>query len=382
MSFTSRPGAEQPGMFTPGALEDWNVNSSDTGSGSESQSLTVNLNNSDSGSGTESQSISVQISSSDSGSGTESQSIVVTLSSSDSGSGTDGQSVNQGTTNKNDSDSGIGTESQNIAVTFSSSDSGSGTESQSLAVTLSSSDTGAGTDSQSVNTGTQKSSSDSGTGTESQSIAVTLPSSDTSSGLDDYLLAASFTKTDTASGTDAVGNVELVSNWSTSVSGHTSIAGATSIVNLIMGPATIYVADFGSIEPLDTLISSSPSSSVWMDIGATVEGVTMHVQYDFDPSEFDQILNKPASRLKRRKIQAATKMAEPSLNNLLYALNSGSVATGSGFQSYSPPFTDPATPLTYRAVLIDGWAPGINELTGRQKRRRVILRKCLSTEDI
>ncbi|MCA1837815.1 MAG: hypothetical protein LC674_03345, partial [Actinobacteria bacterium] len=30
----------------------------------------------------------------------------------------------------------------------------------------------------------------------------------------------------------------------------------------------------------------------------------------------------------------------------------------------------------------DGWAPGINELTGRQKRRRVILRKCLSTEDI
>jgi hypothetical protein len=58
------------------------------------------------------------------------------------------------------------------------------------------------------------------------------------------------------------------------------------------------------------------------------------------------------------------------------------MVTGAGYQSYSPPFLDRATPLTYRAVIIDGWAPGFSDTHDNlHRRRRVILRKCLSIDD-
>jgi hypothetical protein len=89
----------------------------------------------------------------------------------------------------------------------------------------------------------------------------------------------------------------------------------------------------------------------------------------------------PARRLKRRHLEVDLSMAEPTLTNMLYALNSGELDSGSGYTSYSPPFLDRATPLTYRAVIIDGWAPGFSEVDGKHRRRRIILRKCLSIDD-
>ncbi len=63
---------------------------------------------------------------------TEVESIAVTLSSTDTGSGTEAQSVDGGSSNKNDSDIGTATESHSIAVTLSKSDTAIGTETQTL----------------------------------------------------------------------------------------------------------------------------------------------------------------------------------------------------------------------------------------------------------
>jgi hypothetical protein len=41
---------------------------------------------------------------------------------------------------------------------------------------------------------------------------------------------------------------------------------------------------------------------------------------------------------------------------------------------------DRATPLTYRTVIIDGWAPGFNP-DNRHKRRRIVLRKALAVDE-
>ena len=73
-----------------------------------------------------------------------------------------------------------------------------------------------------------------------------------------------------------------------------------------------------------------------------------------------------------------TNLAEPTLQNLVYALNDGTVAaSGAGYSgTYEPLFTDSATQPTYRALLVHGWAPG-NGSNNQSKRRMVILRKVL-----
>ncbi|MFN2638076.1 MAG: hypothetical protein ABR585_13720, partial [Gemmatimonadaceae bacterium] len=82
-----------------------------------------------------------------------------------------------------------------------------------------------------------------------------------------------------------------------------------------------------------------------------------------------------------RDMIVKTKLAEPTFANLTYALNDGTTATGTGYQNYTPAFTDSATQPTYRALIVHGWAaaPGAG---GQSFRRMVILRRVLSSDDV
>lgn len=313
------------------ALTAQTLTSSDTASGTEG-TPSIAHSRSDTGSGTEgTSSITQALSGSDTGSGTEAQSLVVNVSGSDTGSGADTGSVSAGA---------------------SSSDTGSSTESHSILASLSGSDTAVGNDSGSVSAsgGTTPSSSDTGSGTESYSIVATLSSSDSGSGAESQ----------------------------NNPGGPAPVEIGDYVSTLVMGPATIYVADFGALEPADADVATAPSAVVWKDVGGTFDGVMLVVKNTWEEVEVVQNSNRVTSRLKRRRVLVETSMAEPTLINLLYAVNSGTIVTGSGYESYSPPFLDRATPLTYRAVMVDGWTPGLNG--NRHKRRRVILRKCLSVE--
>lgn len=257
------------------------------------------------------------------------------------------------------------------SIAFSASDTGTATETQAVSVGVSGTDLGSRTEAQTIGlTG-----ADTGTRTETSTIAATFLNSDIGSGVDSQSI--SITRSDTGSASETQ-SILSVSDWTPPVSGTTP--GSNLLQTLIMGPASIYIGNYGATEPADTLIGSVPSSSDWTDLGATLGGVTMTVKQEYERLDLMQIPDRVASRLKKRDLQAHTELAEPTLANFLFLLNEGTVASGAGYQSFTPSATfDKATPPTYRAVIIDGWAPDFT-LSGRHKRRRIIMRKCLSIE--
>lgn len=153
---------------------------------------------------------------------------------------------------------------------------------------------------------------------------------------------------------------------------------ATTTTNLVMGPATLYIGAFGALEPTDASINSTPQASAWTPLGGTNGGVEITISQDYKEFEVDQIVDVPGARLVKRLVQVKTNLAETTLANLQYSLNDGTVgASGTGFAgTFDPEFASSATQPTYRALLIDGYAPG-GEL-----RRRFIVRKCLSTDNV
>jgi hypothetical protein len=143
--------------------------------------------------------------------------------------------------------------------------------------------------------------------------------------------------------------------------------------NLVMGPGTLYLADFDAAEPADADVASPPSSAVWYNVGGTLGGITVNFNQTYTNLAMDQVVDVAGRRLTERDVQFQTQMAENTFESLRYALNDGEITTGSGFRVYEPAFTDSATQPSYRALILDGWAPG-----AAQQRRRFVARRVLS----
>lgn len=157
---------------------------------------------------------------------------------------------------------------------------------------------------------------------------------------------------------------------------------AATVTNLVQGPATIYVGAFGALEPANGAVNGTPQASAWTDLGGTTDGCELSIDQEYKELEVDQVVDIPGRRLVKRDMSVKTNLAEPTLANLTYALNDGTVnASGAGFAGYyEPSFTDSATQPTYRALIVHGWAPG--SVGATQKRRMVILRKVLSSDNV
>lgn len=138
--------------------------------------------------------------------------------------------------------------------------------------------------------------------------------------------------------------------------------------NLIQGPATLYWAPFGSTEP--ATIATAPASP-WVDLGGTKDGVELGIADEYTVLDVDQIVYEVARRRTKRVLTIKTQLAESTLENLARAINNtaptaGVMAIDDGLGAFSP---------NYGAILLDGIAPG-------GFRRRVILRKTLSTDSV
>lgn len=150
--------------------------------------------------------------------------------------------------------------------------------------------------------------------------------------------------------------------------------------NLIAGPAVLYTGAFGATEPTDALVGSSPSASAWTDAGGTQDGVEMTIDRDFLEMDVDQLVDMPGRRLTKRDYQVKTNLAEPTLANLSVAMNGGTVTASAAFQTYDPDDTVAATQPTYKAIILDGYAP--QTVAAATMRRRFVIRKVLSIESI
>lgn len=144
---------------------------------------------------------------------------------------------------------------------------------------------------------------------------------------------------------------------------------ATTVANLVQGPATIYSGAFGATEPIDATVAPA---AAWTDLGATKDGVNISIEQEYAELEVDQLADIPGQRLIKRTITIETNLAENTLANLKLALNGGTTtattyAPGTGVLSGAEP--------TYSALLIDGVGPS-------GKNRRIVIRKVLSTDSV
>lgn len=138
--------------------------------------------------------------------------------------------------------------------------------------------------------------------------------------------------------------------------------------NLIQGPATVYVAPFGTADP--ATIATAPAAA-WVDVGGTKGGLELNVSSEFATLTVDQIVDIIESRRIGREVTVKTTLAEATLQNIANAIaNAAPVANvlelDDGLAAFKP---------AYSAILIDGIAPG-------GFRRRIIVRKTLPTDAV
>lgn len=146
---------------------------------------------------------------------------------------------------------------------------------------------------------------------------------------------------------------------------------AVTASNLVLGSATLYIGAFGAAEPADAKVAPAVA---WTDLGATTDGVTITVSPDYTELVADQVIDRVGSRMTARTITVSTNLAEATLANFKTAVSGGTVTSASGKSTFDLDIANSGEPA-YQALLIDGIAPG-------GKRRRIIVRKVLSTDDV
>lgn len=147
---------------------------------------------------------------------------------------------------------------------------------------------------------------------------------------------------------------------------------AVKASNLVLGAATLYVGNFGAVEPTDAIVA--PASPVWTDLGGTTDGVTITIAPEYTELVVDQVIDRVGSRLTSRSITISTNLAEATLENLKIALSGGTITAAAGKKTFDLAIANNGEPA-YQALLIDGIAPD-------GKKRRIIVRKALSTDSV
>lgn len=138
--------------------------------------------------------------------------------------------------------------------------------------------------------------------------------------------------------------------------------------NLLMGPAKVYIAPFGTTEPLNADIELAAE---WTDVGGTLDGANINIEQTYTELLVDQIAMRVGSRLTSQNVSVTVNMAEATLANMRVATNT---AAGAGTTFELDPTISNAEP-NYVAVIFEGQRPGGGN-------RRFIIRRALSIEAI
>jgi hypothetical protein len=146
--------------------------------------------------------------------------------------------------------------------------------------------------------------------------------------------------------------------------------------NVAMGPGTLYVGDFGATEPAGDAVGIAQTPGVdFTDVGGTLGGLSIALNQDIKDLEFDQLNMAVGGRITKQEAIFSAKLAEMTLDNLVLAMNGGTLTSGSGYDAYDPDTGGSENEPDYKAIIFDGFG-------ARGLRRRVILRKCLNTENL
>ena len=145
--------------------------------------------------------------------------------------------------------------------------------------------------------------------------------------------------------------------------------------NLVQGPATIYIGDFGATEPLDANVTNTPNAAYWTDVGGTTDGVKINIDQKYASLDVDQLVETVESRLVSRDVTIETKLAEATLTNLRRLMNGGTSGSGANYETLEFTEGSSATQPDYAALIIDGWGPS-------GWRRRLIVRKVLQIDAV
>lgn len=152
---------------------------------------------------------------------------------------------------------------------------------------------------------------------------------------------------------------------------------------VLQGAGRMYTGLFsatGANEPALSAINVAPQASAWTYTGFTSDGLTITINQTFSEMRVDQLADRVGTKLTERELAIQANLAEATLANLVLGLNGGTVTTASGYGYYEPVYDGTELQPTYIAVLFDGYAPA--SAAGVSKRRRVILRKAISTENV
>lgn len=158
---------------------------------------------------------------------------------------------------------------------------------------------------------------------------------------------------------------------------------AVTTSNIVMGPAILYTAPFGTTEPAWSAITSSPAAP-WTDVGGTADGtsVLLEVETSITDIMVEQLVDPVAGRVSKRVIQVTAALEEVTQQNLLLAMNQlATITTGAGYSVLDPLTTPTSTQPQYMALIVDGFAPTTGT-TETECRRRLIVRKALSTSKV
>jgi len=153
---------------------------------------------------------------------------------------------------------------------------------------------------------------------------------------------------------------------------------ATNSNNSIVGPINLWYGVFGVTEPAQTnaALIADPGAG-WTFGGGTKGGIDWEIDHTYVDITFDQQIDPQSARIIGRSGMVTFNAAEETLAMLQLAMNNlGSVTVGSGISIYNPGQPNSATPLTFAAILLDGWAPLLS--SGAAARRRAIFRKMLN----
>ena len=133
-----------------------------------------------------------------------------------------------------------------------------------------------------------------------------------------------------------------------------------------LGPGKLKIAPLGTTEPA-TL--SAAWNVAWTDIGYTEEGHAFTVSPSFDPIPVAEELMPLMYSATNQEMRVEFAMAEMGAKNLSIALNGGTITTGTGIVTFTPP----AIGSEVRTML--GWE-------SLDAKERWIFRKCLQTGDV
>ncbi len=219
---------------------------SDSGSGSDSTSVTVSQTRTDSGSGADVTSITVSQTRSDSGTGSDSSSVSASVTRTDSGSGADTSQIN---TQQTASDSGSGADSAATLVEIDESDTATGSDAAQVAALITSLDSGSATEA--IDALVSLAILDSGEGDEAIDIDAVLNLSDSVSGTDAVQVLAQIARSDSSSAADAVNALVQISRSDAGTSSE-AIALLAQISHADSGTAADVCSSFISAFLLDT----------------------------------------------------------------------------------------------------------------------------------